>query len=83
MTLIVATNTNVPGVAYTLADGDSLRADSNQAMDATDRFIFRNSDKTLWFDANGTGSGGPVMVADLQSGATLVRTDIVIYADGL
>jgi Ca2+-binding RTX toxin-like protein len=59
------------------------RADSNQAMDATDRFIFRNSDKTLWFDANGTGSGGPVMVADLQSGATLVRTDIVIYADGL
>lgn len=54
-----------------------IRAD-NLAQDANDRFIFRTTDKTLWFDANGTGTGGLLMVADLQSTAALTHLDILL-----
>jgi Ca2+-binding RTX toxin-like protein len=57
-----------------------VRATSNQAEDFNDFFIFRQSDRTLWFDANANDAGGPVLLADLQAGATLTRTDIVIYS---
>jgi Ca2+-binding RTX toxin-like protein len=53
------------------------RAD-NQAQDANDRFIFRTTDKTLWFDANGNAAGGLKLVADLQQSATLTAADIVL-----
>ena len=57
------------------------RAADNLAQDSNDRFIFRTSDTTLWFDANGsTGGGpGPVMIANLQAGATMTFADIVIF----
>ena len=51
------------------------RAD-NVAQDANDRFIFRTTDRTLWFDADGTGAGAAVLVADLQAGATMTAADI-------
>ena len=51
------------------------RAD-NVAQDADDRFIFRTTDPTLWFDVDGTGAGVAVMVADLQAGATMTNADI-------
>lgn len=51
------------------------RAD-NLAQDADDRFIFRTSDSTLWFDADGTGALAARMVADLQAGATMSAADI-------
>lgn len=54
------------------------RAD-NLAQDADDRFIFRTSDTTLWFDADGNGSGGAILVADLQAGAVLTAADIVMF----
>lgn len=53
------------------------RAD-NLAQDANDRFIFRITDKTLWFDNNGSAAGGLLLVADLQAGATLTAADIVL-----
>lgn len=53
------------------------RAD-NAAQDDDDRFIFRTTDKTLWFDADGNGAGVAVMVADLQAGADLQYFDIII-----
>jgi Ca2+-binding RTX toxin-like protein len=53
------------------------RAD-NLAQDADDRFIFRTTDKTLWFDADGSGAGAAVMVADLQDTATFSRGDILL-----
>jgi Ca2+-binding RTX toxin-like protein len=55
-----------------------IRAD-NVAQDANDRFIFRTTDKTLWFDANGSAAGGLFMVADLQASATMSAADIVIF----
>lgn len=66
-----------------LAAGALARADfcaraDNVAQDASDRFIFRTTDATLWFDADGTGAGAAVLVADLQAGATLTAADIVL-----
>ena len=54
------------------------RAD-NLAQDGDDRFIFRTTDQTLWFDGNGNGAGGLLLVADLQTGALVTAADILIY----
>ncbi|TNC60464.1 calcium-binding protein [Rubellimicrobium roseum] len=53
------------------------RAD-NVAQDADDRFIFRTTDKTLWFDSNGNESGGRTLLADLQTDATVTYADILL-----
>jgi Ca2+-binding RTX toxin-like protein len=53
------------------------RAD-NVAQDADDRFIFRTTDTTLWFDANGNAAGGLSLLADLQAGATLTAADFLL-----
>jgi Ca2+-binding RTX toxin-like protein len=53
------------------------RAD-NLAQDADDRFIFRTTDQTLWFDSNGSAAGGLTQLADLQTGATMTSLDIVL-----
>lgn len=50
----------------------------NLAQDADDRFIFRTTDTTLWFDQDGAGGADAIMVADLQAGATVTASDIVI-----
>jgi hypothetical protein len=52
---------------------------NNQAGDGNDRFIFRTGDETLWFDRDGTGGAAPVLIADLQNGATMTYQDIVIF----
>jgi Ca2+-binding RTX toxin-like protein len=61
-----------------LAASQFRSGSTNLAGDANDRFIFRTTDKTLWFDANGTGAGGPALVADLQATATLTAADILL-----
>jgi Ca2+-binding RTX toxin-like protein len=58
-----------------LATQFQSRAD-NRAQDADDRFIFRTTDNTLWFDANGNASGGVRLIADLQAGVVLTEADI-------
>jgi Ca2+-binding RTX toxin-like protein len=62
---------NLPGAQF------RSRAD-NSAQDADDRFIFRTTDTTLWFDADGTGAAAAVLVADLQAGASMTAADIFI-----
>jgi Ca2+-binding RTX toxin-like protein len=53
------------------------RAD-NLAQDADDRFIFRTTDKTLWFDANGNVAGGLTLLAHLPTGAVVTAADILL-----
>ncbi|MFN0193023.1 MAG: hypothetical protein ACKVP5_13780 [Aestuariivirga sp.] len=53
------------------------RAD-NAAQDVFDRFVFRTTDKTLWFDVDGSGAAAAILVADLQQGATMTHADILI-----
>jgi Ca2+-binding RTX toxin-like protein len=50
----------------------------NQAQDANDRFIFRTTDDTLWFDKNGSGAGGLTKIADLSNNFALHASDIDI-----
>jgi murein DD-endopeptidase MepM/ murein hydrolase activator NlpD len=64
--------------AGTLAASQFLAQGTNIAHDADDRFIFRTSDTTLWFDQDGNGAAAPIMIADLQAGAVMNNTDIVI-----
>lgn len=54
-----------------------VRAD-NLAQDADDRFIFRTTDKSLWFDNNGNVTGGLTMLADLDAAATMTSADILL-----
>ncbi len=65
-------------VAGALAASQFRARADNLAQDGNDRFIFRTSDRTLWFDADGNGAGAAVMVADLQAGASMTAADIVI-----
>jgi len=48
----------------------------HQARNADVRFIFDTRDETLWFDANGSETVEPRLVADLQDGATMTHSDI-------
>ena len=51
----------------------------NHAQDGNDRFIFRTTDETLWFDRNGSAAGGLTLLADLQDGAVVAFTDIDLF----
>lgn len=64
--------------AGTLGAGKFQSRADNLAQDADDRFIFRTTDKTLWFDVDGTGAEKAIMVADLQGTATMTNADIVL-----
>lgn len=50
----------------------------NVAVDTSVRFIFNSTDKSLWFDANGSAAGGLTMVADLQANAAFGIADILL-----
>lgn len=63
------------GGAFLSAAQFQSRAD-NLAQDGSDRFTFRSTDTTLWFDANGNAAGGLTLVADLQAGAVMNAGDI-------
>jgi Ca2+-binding RTX toxin-like protein len=65
-------------VAGPLAPGQFRTRADNLAQDGNDRFIFRTTDSTLWFDANGNAAGGLSLVADLQPTASLSVADIVL-----
>ncbi len=55
---------------------DFVVAADNLALDSSDRFIFRSTDSTLWYDKDGSGRKAAVMIADLQDGASLAVTDL-------
>ncbi len=48
------------------------------AIDATDRFVFRTTDNSLWFDADGVDGLSPIKIADLQDGAQLNSYQLLI-----
>ncbi len=59
------------------ADDFVISAVRNGAQDASDHFIFCSTTTMLWYDADGNGAGGQVLIADLQAGASLTAADIV------
>ena len=65
-------------VAGALAANQFQSRADNVAQDADDRFIYRTTDRSLWFDVDGNGAAAAVMVADLQAGATVTAVDVVL-----
>jgi Ca2+-binding RTX toxin-like protein len=51
---------------------------SNQALDANDHFIFRTSDDTIWYDADGKGGAASVLIADFTNNFDLKAPDILV-----
>jgi Ca2+-binding RTX toxin-like protein len=48
------------------------------ATDADDRIVFNSTTRQLFYDADGSGSGGAALLATLQGGGTLAATDLVV-----
>jgi Ca2+-binding RTX toxin-like protein len=51
---------------------------SGRAHDADDRFMFKTSNDTLWYDADGNGSAARIKIADLSNDFALTAADILI-----
>jgi len=68
------------GAAGNFAAGDArFKANSTgTATDASDRIVYNTTTRQVFYDADGNGSGAKVLIATLQSGATLVATDIAV-----
>ena len=68
------------GATGNFAAGDArFKANSTgTATDASDRVTYNTSNGQVWYDADGNGAGARQLIATLQSGATLVATDIAV-----
>jgi Ca2+-binding RTX toxin-like protein len=75
---ITASNFGGGLVAGALAAAKFQTRADNVAQDADDRFLFRTTDQSLWFDVDGNGSGAARLVADLQAGAVVTAADILL-----
>ena len=71
---------NALGATGNFAAGDArFKANSTgTATDASDRVLYNTTTRQLFYDADGNSSGSKVLIATLQSGATLAATDIVV-----
>jgi Ca2+-binding RTX toxin-like protein len=68
------------GAAGNFAAGDARfwSSTSGTAHDADDRIVYNTTTRQIFYDADGSGSGAAQLIATLQSGATLVATDIAV-----
>lgn len=50
----------------------------NEALEGDDRFVFRTTDATLWWDEDGLGGAGSMLLADLRAGASVTAADLLV-----
>ena len=62
------------------ADEFYAAAGATSAHDATDRVIYDTATGTLWYDADGTGAGAAIAIAQLSGHPDLAFSDILIAA---
>jgi Ca2+-binding RTX toxin-like protein len=67
---------------FTAGDARFWASSSGTAHDADDRIIYETDTRQVWYDADGNGAGARQLIATLQSGATLVATDIAVEGGG-
>ena len=67
---------------FAAGDGRFAANSTGTSQDAGDRVIFNTTTEQLFYDADGNGSGAAVLIATLQSGASLAATDIVVENGG-
>jgi serralysin len=53
-------------------------AGARSGVDAEDRIIYNTSTGQLWYDADGSGSGGQMFIASLQGAPSLAASDIAV-----
>src|SRR5687767_2369340 len=63
---------------FTAGDARFWASSTGAAHDADDRIIFNSTTRQIFYDADGNGSGAAQLIATLQTGATLVATDIAV-----
>ena len=63
---------------FAAGDGRFWASSTGMAHDADDRVLYNTGTRQLFYDADGNGAGASQLIATLQSGATLVATDIVV-----
>ncbi len=61
-----------------LADGVFHAWGNSNGHDANDRFVFNTVKDTLYFDSNGSASGGLTKIATLENGFVLSANDLLI-----
>lgn len=77
--LLVFQNASFKGVSEGVLDEKYfVSSASKQALDGNDHFIFRTTDDTLWYDADGTGRSKAILVADFSGNVSLSFDDIFI-----
>lgn len=71
------------------ASGDFAASDARfaanstgTAQDSSDRVVYNTSSGTLWYDADGSGSGAALLIATLQGAPGLAATDIEVINGG-
>src|SRR5687768_6221681 len=63
---------------FTTGDARFWASSTGTAQDADDRIIYNSTTRQIFYDADGNGSGAAQLIATLQTGATLVATDIAV-----
>ena len=72
------------GSAGQFSSGDARfwASSTGIAHDGDDRILFNTSTRQLWYDADGNGSGTAQLIGTLNTGATIVATDIWVFGSG-
>jgi Ca2+-binding RTX toxin-like protein len=68
------------GLGYLAGGGiESFRFTiGTSAIYATSQFIFDSATSQLWYDQDGTGAGAQILMATLQSGASMAASDFLV-----
>nr|WP_246735728.1 calcium-binding protein [Agrobacterium sp. a22-2] len=66
------------GAPGTLSSAAFRKNATGLAGDSSDRIIYETDTGNLFYDSNGTGSGGRVRIAHLDSGLSLTHQDFLI-----
>jgi Ca2+-binding RTX toxin-like protein len=66
------------GGNFSAGDARFWASASGTAHDADDRVLYNSTTRQVFYDPDGNGGAAPQLIATLQSGATLVATNIVV-----
>jgi Ca2+-binding RTX toxin-like protein len=63
--------------------GESALVFGSGARDADDRIIYNPGNGNIFYDADGLGGVGKVLIAQVKAGLTLTPDDFMVYSDGI
>ncbi len=66
------------GTAGPISAGSFVSSAAGVAVEADDHFLYRTGDHSLWFDVDGSGTGGAVLLATFANGFALMAEHLVL-----